>query len=80
LNIKSARADRLARDLAALTGETITEAVTVALAERIEQCRRDRPSRRTVLRAIRKRVSVLPVLDARTDEEILGYDQDGLLP
>jgi ribonuclease VapC len=36
LNIKSAEADRLARELAALTGESITEAVTRALEQRLE--------------------------------------------
>ena len=41
LNIKSVEADRLARELAALTGESITEAVTRALELRLEQERRD---------------------------------------
>ncbi|MBV8118905.1 MAG: type II toxin-antitoxin system VapB family antitoxin [Alphaproteobacteria bacterium] len=51
LSIKTAEADRLARTLAALTGESMTEAVTVALRERLarEQARRkgaaDLPSR-----------------------------------
>jgi antitoxin VapB len=42
LSIKTEEADRLARALAALTGETMTEAVTVALRERLarEQARR----------------------------------------
>ena len=40
LNIKSAETDRLARELAALTGESITEAVTRALEQRLEDQRR----------------------------------------
>jgi antitoxin VapB len=42
LSIKTAEADGLARSLARLTGETMTEAVTVALRERLarEQARR----------------------------------------
>jgi antitoxin VapB len=42
LSIKTAEADRLARTLARLTGETMTEVVTVALRERLarEQERR----------------------------------------
>jgi antitoxin VapB len=42
LSIKTQEADRLARRLAKLTGETMTEAVTVALRERLarEQERR----------------------------------------
>jgi antitoxin VapB len=35
LSIKTEEADRLARSLAKLTGETMTEAVTVALRERL---------------------------------------------
>lgn len=37
LSIKTDTADRLARELARLTGETMTEAVTKALAERLER-------------------------------------------
>jgi antitoxin VapB len=39
LSIKTDEADRLARELACLRGETITQAVTVALRE---QCARER--------------------------------------
>lgn len=58
LSIKTAEADRLARTLARLTGETMTEAVTVALRERLarEQERRkakeDLPAR---LKAFREK-------------------------
>ena len=39
LSIKTEEADKLARDLAILTGETMTQAVTVALRERLERVR-----------------------------------------
>jgi antitoxin VapB len=42
LSIKTDRADRLARELSRLTGETMTEAVTKALAERLERERANR--------------------------------------
>ena len=42
LSIKTAEADHLARALAALTGETMTQAVTAALRERLA---RERASR-----------------------------------
>ncbi len=42
LNIKSEDAYRLATDLAALTGESLTAAVTAALRERLERERRGR--------------------------------------
>ena len=82
LNIKSAETDRLARELAALTGESITEAVTRALEQRLDQERRERDVvRRERLKAlmeeIRQRTAKLPVLDARSDDEILGYNEFG---
>jgi antitoxin VapB len=82
LNIKSAETDRLARELAALTGESITEAVRRALEMRLEQERRERDVlRRERLKAllddVRARVSKLPVLDPRSDDEILGYNEIG---
>lgn len=39
LNIKNPEAERLARDLAAATGESVTQAVTVALRDRLERVR-----------------------------------------
>jgi len=41
LNIKTDEAHRLAQQLAALTGETMTEAVTQAIRERLERLRGD---------------------------------------
>jgi antitoxin VapB len=78
LNIKSNEADRLARELAAATGESITTAVTVALAERLARVRRGPASARDAeLRAIWERASKIPPIDSRSDEEILGYDDIG---
>ncbi|MEX2648490.1 MAG: type II toxin-antitoxin system VapB family antitoxin [Alphaproteobacteria bacterium] len=78
LNIKSAEADRLARELADLTGESITEAVTKAVRERIERSQRaKKESIKALLAGIRERVSKLPVLDDRPIDEILGYNEFG---
>ena len=41
LNIKSEEAHRLARELARLTGESMTAAVTAAVRERLDRLRRD---------------------------------------
>ena len=55
LSIKTAEADALARNLARLTGESMTDAVTIALRERLarERARResqaDLPARLTAL-------------------------------
>ncbi len=81
LNIKSAEADRLARELAAITGESITEAVTKALESRLAQERRkqrgSREELRQALREISERCARYPVLDPRSDDEILGYNDIG---
>ena len=42
LNIKNEDAHRLAREVASLTGESLTGAVTGALRERLERLRRER--------------------------------------
>jgi antitoxin VapB len=80
LNIKDPEADTLARKLAQVTGETITEAVTVAVQERLERLRaaRSRRSLADELDEIALRCAALPVLDERPEEEILGYDARGL--
>jgi antitoxin VapB len=41
MNIKNPEAHKLGRELARLTGESMTEAVTVALRERLERLRRE---------------------------------------
>ena len=78
LNIKSDEADRLARALAEATGESLTTAVTVALRERLERVR-SRPTsvRDLELDEIFERAARIPPRDARSDDEILGYNDIG---
>lgn len=80
LNIRNAETEKLADTLAKLTGETKTEAVTQALRDRLARLRRERTRRRLAdeLDEIALHCSRLPVLDPRTPEEILGYDDHGL--
>ncbi len=80
LNIKHPEADSLARALANQTGESLTEAVIIALRERLqrETGRRSSPSLRDDLRRIQTLYRELPLLDDRTVDEILGYDDRGL--
>jgi antitoxin VapB len=80
LNIKNPEADRLARELAAATGETLTEAVTRALRERLDRTTGQRHARslHAEIERIQERVSRLEVLDWRSADEILGYDENGL--
>ena len=80
LHIKDPTADRLARELSALTGESLTEAITRALGERLARQRKAETieQRRARIENILKQADALPVLDARGAEEILGYDENGL--
>lgn len=81
LSIKMPEADRLARRLAETTGETITVAVLVALRERLERKERRRQNKAALLeeiRAISHHCASLPVLDTRSEDEILGYDENGI--
>ncbi|HVF60751.1 MAG TPA: type II toxin-antitoxin system VapB family antitoxin [Thermoanaerobaculia bacterium] len=79
LSIKNETAERLARQVAAETGEGLTEAITHALEERLERLkgRRSAPDLVETLLAISRRCSALPDLDRRGAEEILGYDEIG---
>lgn len=82
IHIRNREAESLARELAAMTGETITDAILIALEERLKRQRRRRtaatPSLREDILALGQRCASLPVLDERDDEAILGYDDHGL--
>ena len=53
LSIKTKEADRLARTLSRLTGESMTEAVTKSLAERLERVRKSRKAEEGYVERIR---------------------------
>lgn len=80
LSIKDPETERLARDLARLTGENITTATRRAIEERLRRV--GSHSRKAILleelAEIRRRWSAMPVLDDWTPGEILGYDEHGL--
>lgn len=80
LSIKDRKADALARALARATGETITVAVTNALEERLARVKRTGGRRRLAdeLDEIALRCAALPELDARSPDEIIGYDEHGV--
>lgn len=79
LSIKTDEADRLARQLAAETHETLTEAVTVALRERLDRVRAARVGDVAArLERLAAELATLPVADARPPDEIIGYDEHGL--
>ena len=80
LNIKNPEAHRLARALAETTGESLTEAVTVSLRERLASIqRRESPAGLDgAVAEIQDFVAALPDRDPRCADEILGYDARGL--
>ena len=80
LNIKNPEAHRLARELAEVTGGSLTDAVTDALRGSLAEARR-KDSVEILLQEVREIqsfVADLPDRDTRTPEEILGYDHHGL--
>lgn len=80
LSIKDPDTERLARDLARLTGESITLATKRAIEERLHRVggRSQKEFLVAELAEIRRRWSAMPILDHRTPEEIMGYDESGL--
>ena len=79
ISIKNDQTEQLARRLAQLTGETLTEAVRAAVAERYDRLRRARSGRSLAdeLNSIGLRCSRRPVNSNLTADEILGYDELG---
>jgi antitoxin VapB len=81
LSIKAPEADRLARRLAETTGETITETVIIAMRERLareERKHRNVDALLEEVRAISHHCASLPTLDGRSEDEIMGWDDNGL--
>jgi antitoxin VapB len=81
LSLKDPETDRLAREVAKLTGESLTEAVKKALAERLERERRKRAGGKGLaerLNEIARHCASLPDYDTRSADEIIGYDEFGV--
>lgn len=78
LNIKDESTDRLARELAAATGESLTLAVATALRERLQRVRTATAGRALAdeLTRIALRTASLPELD-RVPEDAVAYDEHG---
>ncbi|MCK4513813.1 MAG: type II toxin-antitoxin system VapB family antitoxin [Spirochaetaceae bacterium] len=82
LNIKDPRTHQAARELAELTGTSITAAVSRAVAEALD---REHAATKTDVELLVKALddigvhcAGLPLLDQRPADEILGYDISGL--
>ncbi len=78
-NVKNEETHRLARELAALTGESMTAAITLAIRERLERVRgATRGSLAERLRSIGKRTAPRLKGIRSTDHDTLLYDERGL--
>jgi antitoxin VapB len=79
LSIRNEKAEKLAREVAAISGENLTQAIVHALEERLERLR----GRRTTVNLfkaimmISERCRSFPDKDARSPDEILGYNPSG---
>lgn len=82
LQINHPEFEKLANALAAQTGETPTEAVLSSLRARLNLReagkKEDAEQLGHKIQAIAEHYKSLPVIDTRTDEEILGYGENGL--
>src|SRR5205823_11842185 len=80
LSIKNENTERLARQVAGETGESITEAIQKSLEERWERLKARRRNRVLTgqIEDLLRRVDALPTLDDRSPDEILGYDEHGM--
>jgi antitoxin VapB len=75
ISIKNEQTEALVRSLAALSGESITEAIGTAVAERYDRLSRAKQGRSLAddLNEIGRQCSSLPDLAEVTDDQILGY-------
>ena len=91
LDVDDPEIERMVREIVEVTGETEAEALKVALHERLVRVKPaqaatrrapvDEAERRRRLDALLehgRRFRALPVLDPRSPEEILDYDEHGL--
>jgi len=80
LNIKDPETDRLARELAAVSGTTIIEALRTALTHELAAARTRatrRPNRAAHIQAIIDRGRQRTWRSQLSEDEILGYDEPG---
>ncbi len=80
LNIKNPEARELAAELAKRTGESMSQAVTTAIRERLDRENRDKQRFYKRMGDIADELENLPALDPRSLYEIMDdmYDEDGL--
>lgn len=79
LSIRNPRAEQLARQVAALSGENLTQAIISSLEKRLQELQSEGETdllAREIM-SISRRCRALPDQDPRSPEEILEYDEHG---
>jgi antitoxin VapB len=80
--IKDTDADRLIRELAQRTGESITDAVKIAVTERLKQVPLNEDeiaARKRKLAELLAYFDSLPKMNEHlTNDDVIGYDENGL--
>ena len=76
LYVKNPAAHRLAEQVSKRLGVTLSDAVISALEDKLRTM--PRPLDRAKIAEICARMGALPVLDDRTPDEIIGYDEFGI--
>ncbi len=84
LNIKNDETEQLARELARRRKQGITAVLTEVLRKEVERERR-KPARKDDFAAFQHGIDAIvadykrhPVVDSRADDEIIGYNEQGL--
>ncbi len=86
LHIDDPKAAALARELAERTGESVNDAVVHALERAIdrnppprrEETEAEREERFARIMKLVEEMHKLPIIDLRSPDELVGYDEDGL--
>lgn len=78
LNIKDAEAHAMAAKLARIEGKSLTDVVKDALREKLDRQRDQRHGLADRLMEIGAECAKLPVIDPRSPDEIIGYDELGV--
>jgi antitoxin VapB len=82
LSVKNAEVERMLRELAGRRGVGMTEALRQLLAEEEARATAGREAEVAAklhkLHEIQARIAALPDVSDMTDDEILGYDEDGI--
>lgn len=80
INIKHDEYERSIRELAASRGRSLTDAIGLAVCNELQRDR-EAESKDNVLKCVREvqaAFAAMPIVDPRTPDEILGYDEFGL--